>query len=382
MDDTKPLDRAGLLDAGVRFSLSAALAELAERAESADEDGVFIRPPPVAGNFFSDSQREVLDAVQMQLFPEDGDGPGARDLNALAYLEWAMTDPVNVDDGDPVFIGKGIGWLEDLSENCPWDWLCGADTRIAKRTPRAVCADETRRKLAVSPHVLPDRSAHAGPLLWWQPGHDRVDVAGTSARFSETGGRQNLPGLRLTYRGLKRDMKANETALTKEFDVCVVGSGAGGAPIAYELARAGYKTVVLEKGGWIDEQDFKKDEKLARRRVFRSKITDEPQVFEKPNRDGSWSQLDTAQFWGGNIVGGASNFMSGYFHRLKPEDFRLLSEFGPIEGANIADWPIEYDDLEPYYVKVEQLIGVSGKVVPHPNLEPRSTDDYPFPPAD
>ena len=65
-----------------------------------------------------------------------------------------------------------------------------------------------------------------------------------------------------------------QPASIKEFDVCVVGSGAGGAPIAYELAKAGYEIVVLEKGGWYGEQDFKKDEKLARRKVFRSKIKD------------------------------------------------------------------------------------------------------------
>jgi len=165
------------------------------------------------------------------------------------------------------------------------------------------------------------------------------------------------------------------------FDVCVVGSGAGGAPIAYELAMAGHRVAVLEKGGWYSELDFKKDEMLFRRKTYRSKIADEPHVLEKPDRNGNWSCIETARFWGGNLVGGASNFMSGYFHRLKPEDFRLLSEFGPIEGANIVDWPIDYDDLEPYYTKVEQLVGVSGKVVPHPNLEPRSTADFPFPPT-
>ena len=72
--------------------------------------------------------------------------------------------------------------------------------------------------------------------------------------------------------------------------------------------------------------------------------------------------------------------MSAYFHRLKPKDFRLKSEYGPIEGANIVDWPITYDELEPYYTKVEEIIGVSGKVLPHKNLEPRSTPDYPYPP--
>jgi len=167
----------------------------------------------------------------------------------------------------------------------------------------------------------------------------------------------------------------------KECDVCVIGSGAGGAPIAYELAQAGYQVIVLEKGGWYHEQDFKKDEMLVRRRIFRSQLAEERHVLATPDTDNTWSEDTTAQFWGGNIVGGASNFMSGYFHRLKPEDFRLLSEFGAIEGANIVDWAISYDELEPYYTKVEQLIGVSGKVVQHPHLEPRSTANYPFPPT-
>ncbi|WP_444996849.1 GMC family oxidoreductase [Aliikangiella sp. IMCC44359] len=168
---------------------------------------------------------------------------------------------------------------------------------------------------------------------------------------------------------------------TLEYDICVIGSGAGGGPVAYELARAGYRVVVVEKGGWYNEQDFKKDEMLSRRNIFRSKLKDERHILVEPNDEGGWDSNNTAEFWGGNIVGGATNFMSGYFHRLKPEDFRLLSEFGPIEGANIADWPITYAELEPYYTKVEQVIGVSGKIVKHPNLEPRSTADYPFPPT-
>lgn len=168
---------------------------------------------------------------------------------------------------------------------------------------------------------------------------------------------------------------------TKEFDVCVVGSGAGGGPIAFELSKAGYKVAVIEKGGWFDEQDFKKDEMLPRRNIFQSKLEQEPHVLESPDGDGGWDKENTSDFWGGNVVGGSSNFMSGYFHRLKPIDFRLLSEFGPIEGANIVDWPISYEDLEPYYTKVEQIVGVSGKIVKHPFLEPRSTKDYPFPPT-
>ena len=50
-------------------------------------------------NTFSDSQKKDIDAVQMQLFPDDGNGPSARDINGLDYLEWAMSDQQNIDDG-------------------------------------------------------------------------------------------------------------------------------------------------------------------------------------------------------------------------------------------------------------------------------------------
>ena len=116
MEHPKQVKRRALLEAGVQFSWAAALAELTESSELAAEDGVFTRPPPLVGNYFSDEQRRVLDAVLMQLFPDDGNGPSAQDLNARSYLEWAMTDPVNADDGDPQFIGKGIKKLTDASQ--------------------------------------------------------------------------------------------------------------------------------------------------------------------------------------------------------------------------------------------------------------------------
>jgi choline dehydrogenase-like flavoprotein len=170
-----------------------------------------------------------------------------------------------------------------------------------------------------------------------------------------------------------------------EFDVCVVGSGAGGSPVAFTLARAGYAVVVLERGPWFTTEDFRKDElACCLRDLYRPRRRDEPHIIELENDDGSWRSQTTDEsrwnFWNGNCVGGASNFMSGYFHRLKPVDFRLLSEFGPIEGANMADWPIRYEELEPWYELVEREVGVSGRVVPHPHAEPRSTPDFPQPP--
>ncbi|MCW9031014.1 MAG: GMC family oxidoreductase [Gammaproteobacteria bacterium] len=174
--------------------------------------------------------------------------------------------------------------------------------------------------------------------------------------------------------------------MSNDYDVCIVGSGAGGGPVAFELAKAGKSVLVLEKGPWLTEEDFFKDElACCIRSVYTPQLKDEKHVIEEQHVDGSWLGESTEEsgwdFWNGNVVGGSSNFMSGFFYRLKPKDFRLLSEFGPINGANIADWPISYEDLEPYYTKAETEIGISGRITPHKFLEPRSTKDFPYPPT-
>lgn len=66
---------------------------------------------------FSHKQHIDLQSVYMRLFPDDGDGPSADDLNVLTYLEWAMTDQKNRDDGDPEFIIKGLGWLNQFAND-------------------------------------------------------------------------------------------------------------------------------------------------------------------------------------------------------------------------------------------------------------------------
>lgn len=169
-----------------------------------------------------------------------------------------------------------------------------------------------------------------------------------------------------------------------KYDVCVIGSGAGAGPVILELSKAGYKVLVLEKGPWIKTEDFTKDEMtVTRKDAYEPRAFEEPQVVEKPTDDGfkAQSSADTGyNFQNGSCVGGSSNFMSAYFHRLKPMDFQLATQYAPITGSNVVDWPVTYQEFEPFYAKVEQVVGVSGKVMPHKHLEPRSTDDFPFPP--
>lgn len=167
------------------------------------------------------------------------------------------------------------------------------------------------------------------------------------------------------------------------YDVCIIGSGAGGAPVAYELSQAGFNVVVLEKGKYYKEKHFSKDElAISRREMFKPRLHDEFHIINEKEEDGSITRYDGRKynwsFWNGSMVGGSSNLMSGFFHRLKPNDFKLKSTYGEIQGANIVDWPVSYEELEPFYTQVESLMGVSGHAKPHTFLEPRSTADFPY----
>ncbi len=160
-------------------------------------------------------------------------------------------------------------------------------------------------------------------------------------------------------------------------DICIIGSGAGGAPMALELGRAGFKVVVLEKGPWYQQSDFVHDEILnSRRNFFMPLPWDEPHLWRtSPTQPFTRSN----EAWTANCVGGGTVHMSGYFYRFKPVDFRLRTELGPIANSTITDWPISYADLAPFYDKAEEELGVSGNAVPHPFLEPRKKN-YPLPP--
>lgn len=160
-------------------------------------------------------------------------------------------------------------------------------------------------------------------------------------------------------------------------DVCVVGSGAGGAPLALRLAQAGARVVVLEKGPWYTKKDFLQDEILTvRRDWWVPYVDDEPHTLVT---DASPTPTKSNFGWVAQCVGGGTCHMSGFFYRHHPADFRMKERYGDLDGANLADWPISYEELAPFYDEVEREVGVSGEAVDHPHAPPRS-GPYPYPP--
>ncbi len=163
----------------------------------------------------------------------------------------------------------------------------------------------------------------------------------------------------------------------EEVDFVVIGSGAAGGIIAKELSTAGFSTVVLEQGKYRKAPDFTHDEI---KNFLLGEITGSPResgMSFRSDEDDEPVQGQQNPATYARTVGGSSAIFSGHFWRMRPIDFNEASTLGSIEGTNFADWPISYDELEPYYSKVEWEMGVSG--APGHSDPPRSRP-FPMPP--
>lgn len=163
-------------------------------------------------------------------------------------------------------------------------------------------------------------------------------------------------------------------------DFVIVGSGASGGVIARELSTAGFTVVVMEQGPRLGPGDFEHDELKYN---FLSGITNDPKISPQTFRVDA-SQKAEQPHWGNSlvyarIVGGSSTHYTANFWRFHESDFKERSLLGAIPGTSFADWPISYQELEPYYTKVDWEIGVSGLAGASPFDPPRSKP-YPMPP--
>lgn len=179
-------------------------------------------------------------------------------------------------------------------------------------------------------------------------------------------------------------------------EAVVIGSGAAGSAVAWELANHGWDVTILERGrnlrpglGEVPSSElgteYGSDELKGVRNFgfpdpvlepYTTRTQDDARKGVARTASGAFGQLGAA-------VGGTSLHYNAKTPRFWKQDFTMLSDLGPVEGAQVADWPIGYDDLAPFYDLVEQRIGVQGdrSAMPARTLEqaPR-TNDFVMPP--
>ena len=182
-----------------------------------------------------------------------------------------------------------------------------------------------------------------------------------------------------------------------EYDVIIVGSGVAGALIANQLAHKQVRVLILEAGG-VAEESLDRYELLQKYAESAAKATDAPFCGDnilatQPDPRNTTSPKDSNYYFYPpgykaenmfksfyeRIVGGSTMHWQGIYVRMLPNDFTMYSTY---QLKNSVDWPIRYRDLEPYYVRAEDQIGVAGSREDYQNPRFRSnrmSRPYPMP---
>ena len=180
-----------------------------------------------------------------------------------------------------------------------------------------------------------------------------------------------------------------------QFNVCIVGSGAGGSAAAHILAGAGWKVLVLEAGDnhfpGLDANDragtvpwplYSNDEiKMSIRRFDFQDPLVEPRTFRQTENETAQPQADVNNLT--RNVGGAAVISSVSYPRFTAVDFQMASALHDagrsFPGTSFADWPLTYDELEPFYATAETLSGVAGIATGDGSDPFQSARSAPFP---
>tara|TARA_R110002049_G_C9176712_1_gene562827 strand:+ start:16435 stop:18006 length:1572 start_codon:yes stop_codon:yes gene_type:complete len=141
--------------------------------------------------------------------------------------------------------------------------------------------------------------------------------------------------------------------LTDDNVVVIIGTGAGGGVLANELAQKGISVVALEAGGRYLPEDYINDEWDS----FGQLAWTDPR-----STSGDWRvsrDFSGLPAWIVKAVGGTTTHWAGASLRIQEHEFKARTTYGDVQGANLLDWPITLAELEPYYEKAENKLGVT-----------------------
>ena len=360
----------------------------------------------------SSREAAIAGAVFARLFPADERGPGAREIGVVTYLDRALSGAYREDV--PTY-RSGLAMLDRASRE-----RNGVAFDVASEADQDALVGELERG-EVAGWIVPEQRAffellrqHLLEGLFSDPAHggnrDKLGwrVLGHPGVWLENSAEENLAAEPVTKGGRIQSLADVAAALrqesedddvpgfdpqrgaappAEEADVVLVGVGGVGGVIAAALAQAGLRVVGLEAGPWWRRDQFQPDELSATyycRADLGPKFRDETPRWRR-NENEPTQELTFSLGRMVNGVGGSVIHYGGWLRRFPKHNLRLRShalecwgERAIPDGCTVADWPVTYDELRPYFAEIEQMVGIAGD--DRDPFRPRDAP-YPLPPT-
>jgi choline dehydrogenase-like flavoprotein len=172
----------------------------------------------------------------------------------------------------------------------------------------------------------------------------------------------------------------------KDYDAIIIGSGAAGGIVACVLAEAGKRVLLLERGPALSFAEVGRDHLRNQRLSIYGHnagpdLTGNPRVFVNPQGESLIVRPHQPDYHNNAAcVGGGTRVYGAQAWRFHPDDFRMATKYGVPAGSSLADWPITYETLEPFYERVEWELGAAGDGHSIQHQVPRKRN-YPLPPV-
>ena len=351
---------------------------------------------PKASPVFSPRQQETAAALLERLFPADDGLPGATEIGVLKYLENALTGYAR--DDVPAY-QQGLDSLDKAAMDQTGLHFAACSDAQQDTLIKALEANELDgfrhptgpefMEMAIG-HMReglfsdPVHGGNRDKLGWKTLGHPGVWLSNSPEEMLATepvtkGGRfqslEDLKGIEFTRPDEQPpvppqfDPDAGLNPPNGEADVILIGMGMMNSVVAPLFAEAGLKVVALEAGPYLSRRDYLPDElqqAYYARAGLGPKFNSESPRWRR--NEGEPTQPVTYSLGRMvNGVGGSSYHYGTWLRRFHPHHFRLRSRIRENgwdhlvpDNSPVADWPFTYEDLEPYYSRLEWDIGISG----------------------
>ena len=363
---------------------------------------------------FNRHEARTAAALFERMFPADENGPGATEIGAVAYLDSALAGAY-ADKVEPYRLG--LAALDRAAKQ-----LCGksfADCEVEQQDelvgklergelpdfltpPQQGFFDMLREHLQEGLFADPAYGGNHDKLGWRFLGHPGVWLENSAEEqlsaepVTKSGEFQSLEDLGFSLDGDPTeveeipgyDPQRSVEPPSGPADVVLAGLGGVGGLIAPVLAKAGLRVVALEAGPWRSQGDFVPDELgvayWCRANMSQKFMSESPRWRRndgEPTREATYSLGRMVNGVGGSPLhwGAWLRRFHPYHHKFRSHVLERWGEKALPEDNTLVDWPVSYDELEPYYALLDELIGIAGPEEGSNPFIPRK-NEYPLPP--